>query len=206
MMAVGVASPSAQGQAITRTVTSATVAYTTTGDGPSTHHTRKATMATAITMGTNTPATLSARRCAGALVPCASSTRRTICASAVSVPTAFASNVNEPVVLMVPPNTSSPGCLATGIGSPVSIASLTLDSPSMTTPSTGSVSPGRTNTLSPTSTNSTATSTSWPPRCTVAVLGRSARRRRMAWEVCPLARASSSRPRRMSAMMAFTPS
>ena len=37
-----------------------------------------------------------------------------------------------------------PGCFATGIGSPVSIERSTLERPSVTTPSTGTCSPGRT--------------------------------------------------------------
>ena len=51
----------------------------------------------------------SARRCIGAFEPCASSTRRTICASAVSRPTCVARKTNEPVLFSVAPMTWSPG-------------------------------------------------------------------------------------------------
>ena len=71
----------------------------------------------------------------------------------------------------------------------------------MTTPSTGIFSPGRTMTTSPTCTSSTGTSTSLPSRSTRAVFAFSPRSLRMASEVWPFARASSSRPSRMSAMI-----
>ena len=171
------------------------------GDGPNTSHTTSVTVAMTMTAGTNQAAITSASRAMGGLDPCACSTRRTICASAVSLPTLVARNVNEPVVFMVAPMTSSPGCLPTGIGSPVSMLSSTGDTPSSTTPSTGTFSPGRTTTRSPTSTWATGTSVSEPPRTTRAVLGCRPMRALMAAPVCPLARASSSRPSRISVMM-----
>ena len=79
-IAVGVASPSAQGQAMIRTVMSATVEKTSAGSGPKSNHAMNAAMAMAITIGTNTPATWSAKRWIGAFVDCASSTSCTICA------------------------------------------------------------------------------------------------------------------------------
>ncbi len=48
---------------------------------------------------------------------------------------------------------------------------LTLDAPEITSPSIGTFSPGRTTTSSPTSTRSTGTRTSRPPRSTVASAG-----------------------------------
>ncbi len=56
--------------------------------------------------------------------------------------------------------TSSPGPFPTGMDSPVSMDSSTAERPSVTTPSTGIFSPGRTITRSPTSTSSTGTSIS----------------------------------------------
>ena len=55
-----------------------------------------------------------------------------------------------PLVLMVAPITLSPGRLVTGNGSPVSMDSSRALSPSSTTPSTGTFSPGRTRNASPT--------------------------------------------------------
>ena len=154
-----------------------------------------------ITVGTNQPAITSASRAIGGLEPCASSTSFTICASAVSAPTRVALNVNEPVLLTVPPMTSSPASLSTGIGSPVSIDSSTAEAPVVSTPSTGTRSPGRTRTRSPTSTSPTGRSVSMPSRITRAVRGCRPIRRRMASPVWPLARASSMRPSRMRVMI-----
>jgi len=143
----------------------------------------------------------SARRAMGGFDPCACSTRRTICASAVSLPTREALKVKVPVVLSVPPMTSSPASLRTGIGSPVSIDSSTAEAPSTTTPSTGTFSPGRTRTRSPTATAAMGTSVSTPSRTTLAVRGCRPMSLRTASPVWPLARASSRRPRRINEMM-----
>src|SRR3712207_8854422 len=48
---------------------------------------------------------------------------------AVSSPTLVASNLNDPLVFMVAPMTSSPSRFVTGMDSPVIIASSTADSP-----------------------------------------------------------------------------
>ena len=154
-----------------------------------------------MTTGTKYAAITSASRAIGGLDPCACSTRRTICARAVSEPTLVARKVNEPVVFMVAPITSSPGCLPTGMGSPVSMDSSTDEEPTSTRPSTGTFSPGRTTTRSPTRTWAMGTSVSAPPRITRAVLGCSPISALIAAPVCPLARASSRRPSRMSVMM-----
>ena len=206
MMAVGVARPRAQGQAMMSTETKATRAMVNrVGSGAATYQTANVAMATHSTTGVKTPLMTSARRAIGALAPCASCTSCTICWSAVSRPTLVASKRNEPVLLSVAPNTSSPGPFSTGRLSPVSIASSTVDVPSATTPSTGIFSPGRTITVSPGTTSSTGMSISrgcpstW--RTTRAVLACRSISRRIASLVCPLARDSSSRPKRMRAMI-----
>ncbi len=154
-----------------------------------------------MTAGTKYAAITSARRAMGGLDPWACSTRRMICARAVSAPTLVARKVNEPVVFMVAPMTSSPARLVTGSGSPVSMDSSTGEAPDVTTPSTGTFSPGRTSTASPTRTSAMGTSVSTPSRSTRAVRGCRPMRALMAAPVWPLARASSSRPKRISVMM-----
>jgi len=94
--------------------------------------------------------------------------------------------------------TSLPGPLSTGRLSPVTIASLTAEAPSTTSPSTGIFSPGRTRTRSPTAISLTGTTASAPSRMTVASRGARRSRARTASEVCPRARASRKRPRVMS--------
>jgi hypothetical protein len=75
-IAVGVAKPIAQGQAMTVTDTAATNALATS---PATmNQPKKVAAASKRTMGTNTAATLSARRCIAGLVACASSINRAI--------------------------------------------------------------------------------------------------------------------------------
>ena len=76
-IAVGVANPSAQGHAMISTVMRATVAKIAAGCGPRSNQITNAPIASAITIGTNTPATRSARRWIGALVACAASTSGT---------------------------------------------------------------------------------------------------------------------------------
>ena len=71
-------------------------------------------------------------------------------ARAVSSPTFVTLIVSAPLPFIAPPITSDFTSLLTGFDSPVSIDSLTLDSPLITTPSVGIVEPGRTNTRSPT--------------------------------------------------------
>ncbi len=70
-------------------------------------------------------------------------------ASAVSSPTFVTRTRSEPCSFTVPPITSDFGPFPTGRDSPVIIASLTLDSPSATSPSAGTLAPGRTSTKSP---------------------------------------------------------
>ena len=84
-------------------------------------------MAMLITIGTKMLAMTSASRCTGALLPCASSTSRTMRARVVSLPILVASNRKLPVLLIVAPMTSSPGFLSTGMLSPVIIDSSRLE-------------------------------------------------------------------------------
>ena len=132
MMAVGVANPMAQGQAMTRTPTAFVSAWTKAGAGPQPHQIPNVTAAMARIIGTNTEATRSARRWIGAFDPCASSTSPMIRASTVSLPTCVARNVKLPVRLMDPPTTVAPGPFSSGRLSPVSIDSSTVDAPSTT--------------------------------------------------------------------------
>ena len=121
-------------------------------------------------------------------------TSSTIWASTVSAPTRLTRKVKLPLRFIEAPITASPAALATGVGSPVSIDSSTQELPSLTSPSTGIFSPGRTCTRSPTTTIDTGTSTGCPSRSTRALGGCSCSSRRIASEVWPRALASSSRP------------
>ena len=198
-MAVGVASPNAQGQAMISTATKLRSAKTMAGAGPHRSQTANVSSETPITAGTKTAATWSASRWMGALEPCASSTSRTICASTVSRPTRVARMVKLPVLLSVAPKTESPAALSTGRLSPVSIDSSSVEWPSVMAPSTGTFSPGRTSTRSPMATSCTGMSTVSPSRHTRAVLACRPMSLRMASEVWPRARASSRRPRTIKA-------
>ena len=111
-----------------------------------------ASTATAITAGTNQPATRSASRWIGARERCAAATICTICASIVSRPTFSARMTKPPLRLIVPPMTLAPPSLLTGIDSPVTIDSSSVERPSISSPSTGTLSPGRTRSRSPTAT------------------------------------------------------
>ena len=124
-----------------------------------------------MTAGTNQAATRSASRCIGARLRCARLTCCTICASTVSLPTRSARITNDPVPFTVPPMTWLPGSFSTGIDSPVIMDSSIAPVPSMTIPSTGTLSPGRTRRISPGFTFSTGISSSLLPRTTRAVLG-----------------------------------
>ena len=192
MIAVGVARPSAQGQAITSTATAFTRAFVKSP--VKIHQPAKATSAMAVTTGTKMAEIRSARRCTGAFEPCACSTMRMMPASSVWLPTPVARHWMRPSPFTVAANTLSPGCLAAGRLSPVSMASLTLEAPSTTSPSTGTLSPGRTTKTSPGFRLATGTSMSSPSRSTRAVCGCRRISASMAAEVFALARASSSFP------------
>ena len=96
MIAVGVARPIAQGQAMMRTAIAVDSANGRLGSGPKSSQTAKVRAATPSTAGTNQPVTRSATRWIGAFEPCARSTRLTIWASVVSRPTRSARMTNEP--------------------------------------------------------------------------------------------------------------
>ncbi len=171
-----------------------------TGSPPSSHQPAKVSAAAAITAGTNTAEMRSASRWIWPLPAWACSTSRTICARAVSAPTAVARTVSSPLALRVAPATRSPAVFSTGMLSPVSIDSSTALSPSTTSPSTGTFSPGRTRTRSPTATSSTGTRTSSPSRTTRACLAPSSSSARIAWPARPRARASNQRPSERNAI------
>jgi hypothetical protein len=179
MIAVGVARPSASGQAMMTTVIARVMAKIRLA--PATQYQpTKVTRPKRTAAATSHCEARSARRCAGALEFCASCTSLTICASAVSAPTLVARKRKVPVLLMVAPMTSSPGLFSTGTLSPVIMDSSTLDSPSVTTPSTGILSPGRIRTMSSITTSEVGTSSSCPSRMTVAMGGARSRSARIA--------------------------
>ena len=196
MIAVGVASPSAHGQAMISTATAAVNA--SSAAAPSSSHTASVPIATRMTTGTKMPEIRSARRCTGAFEPCASATSRAICASAVSLPTFVASTTSRPEVFTVAPNTVSPTLTSTGTGSPVSIDTSTADAPSTTRPSVAIFSPGRTTKRSPTASASIGTSAPDSSRAVFTPIERSA------CSASPervRARASNHFPRSSSVMM-----
>ena len=101
------------------------------------------------------------------------------------------------ILLMVAPMTVPPTRLVTGIDSPVSIDSSTADSPSMISPSTGILFPGRKMTTSPTTTSAVGSSISLPSRSTVALGGARSRSALRAADAPARARISSQCPSRM---------
>ena len=194
--AVGVASPSAHGQAMISTATAAVNAKVALSPLPS----QKPSVASArpITTGTNTPATRSASRCTGALPPCASVTSFAICASVVSAPTRVARTTSRPPALTVAPATESPGPTSTGTDSPVSMLTSTAELPCSTSPSVATFSPGRTTKTSPGRSSSTGTRRSVPSAFrTAASLAPSSSSAVIAAPALRFARASNQRPARM---------
>ena len=189
-IAVGVARPSAQGQAMMRTDANATVAKSARGSGPTTYQTTQVATAIARTTGTKTPEMRSASFWIGGLEACACSTSRAICASAVRLPTAVASMSIAPSTLRVPPMTRSPGPFSTGSDSPVTIDSSTDARPARTLPSTGIASPGLTRSRSPTATSARGTSRSTPSRTRRAIRGARSSSWRTAADVLLRARVS----------------
>ncbi len=196
--AVGVASPSAHGQAMISTATAAVNAAV--GPSPSASHTASVPSASAMTAGTNTAEIRSASRCAAALPFCASSTRRAIRASWVSAPTFSASTTIRPPALTVAPVTGEPGPTSTGTDSPVSSDASIAEPPSRTTPSVATFSPGRTTKCSPTANSATGMRTSRPSRSTATSFAPSSSSARSAAPARRLARASKYRPARMNAV------
>ena len=74
MIDIGVARPSAQGQAMMRTLTAATSPNASLGSGPQIAQAMNASTATTMTRGTNQPETWSASRWIGARLRWASAT------------------------------------------------------------------------------------------------------------------------------------
>ena len=198
-IAVGVARPSAHGQATASTATAGKSAAA--ASRPAARCATKAPAATSSTAGTNTAETRSARRCAEACEDCASATSLAMRASVVSSPARSQATSSEPCRFTVPAKTRAPGVFSTGIGSPVSIDSSTLPAPLRTTPSTGSRSPGRTRTSSPGRTRAIGTSRSAPPSTRCAISGRRPSSRPSASCVRPFARSSRWRPSSAKATM-----
>ena len=190
--AVGVARPSAQGQATIRTATAALKA--TVAPPPATSQPARVSSERTITTGTKTAETRSARRCTSALPFCASSTRRAIRASWVSAPTRVARTTSRPPAFTQAPVTSLPGPTSTGTGSPVSIEASTAEVPVSTTPSVATFSPGRTTKASPTASCSAGTCVSTPSRSTLTCLAPSDISARSAAPERRLARDSNHRP------------
>ena len=100
-MAVGVARPKAHGQEITST--EIPMERANSAEYPNNSQTILAATAMEITIGTNTPLTLSASFAIGALEELASSTSLMIWAKAVSSPTCVARNLIYPDLLMPAP-------------------------------------------------------------------------------------------------------
>ncbi|MCY1531504.1 hypothetical protein D9M68_667320 [compost metagenome] len=123
-------------------------------------------------------------------------------ASTVCEPTFSDCMTSAPLVFSVAPMSLSPTRLVTGSGSPVSIDSSTALPPSITTPSTGTFSPGRTRSLSPTCTWPMGTSSSVPSApIRRAVLGASPSSDLIAAEVCERALSSRIWPSKVSEMI-----
>ena len=113
MIDVGVARPSAHGQAMISTATVLSRARLKAGCGPSSEPRNEGQARRS--PGRPARSSRSRRRRGAGWAPCCPAppaTSRTIWARTVSRPTRVARNVNEPVVLSVPPITSSPAALA----------------------------------------------------------------------------------------------
>ena len=143
--ATGVASDSAHGQVTTSTDT----AIHSARDGSICIHSSAAVAASSRMAPTNQPAA----RCVSSIQrgrsPDARSIRLTMAASAVSLPTRVTRRCNALPLLTDPPISAAPAVFATGRLSPLSSASLRVAPALSSTPSAGSVSPGRTSKRSP---------------------------------------------------------
>mmetsp|Transcript_16482 Transcript_16482/g.49214 ORF Transcript_16482/g.49214 Transcript_16482/m.49214 type:complete len:220 (-) Transcript_16482:662-1321(-) len=212
MTAVGVARPSAQGQATTRTATPKSKAKRR---GRSSSYQRrgmslasarpsqrqKAPSAQSTTPATKWRATRSARASIFVLDAWASSTRRTMPANNESSPTASTQARRTPgPAFVVPPKTRSPLRFGTGSDSPVSMDSSAVVSPKVTTASAGTAAPGATLTTSPRRSEAASTTSSASSTTTTASRGRSDRSACSASDVRPLAADSRRLPRSTNAI------
>ena len=116
MMAAGVASPKAQGQATTNTEMAANNPVC---GCPSPHQTASVSSASATTAGTKIAETRSTSLCTGALEFWACRTKATMRPKVDSRPTAVVSTRNKPSPLVEPARMRSCGALSTGRDSPV---------------------------------------------------------------------------------------
>jgi len=132
--------------------------------------------------------------------PWASSTSLMIRASVVSSPIRVALMTIEPLRLIAPPVSGSPGDLSTGMDSPESIDSSTEVTPSTATPSEGMRAPGLMRRRSPTFTCTAGISRSSPSSILIAVSGAS----RMSSRIAPEARRRERPSRYFPSMMRAT--
>ena len=139
---MGVARPSAHGQAMISTATAAVNAWVT--PWPAIKWPTSARTATTMTTGTKTWEILSTSRCTGAWEDWASLTSCAICASVVFSPTRVASTTRRPDVFNVAPVTTAPSVTSTGTDSPVNNDASIAELPLITRPSVATFSPGRT--------------------------------------------------------------
>ena len=199
--AVGVASPSAQGQAMMSTLMNVVRAKAAGLLSGKRVQNRAEAMARMTTVGTKILDMRSASCCICGLEPRACSTRATICDSRVWLPTFWAMILRVPSWLMLPAKTWLPLVLAAGMGSPVMADSSMWELPERTLPSMGMRSPGLMMTKSPSRISAASTVISWLFRMTVAWEGCSERRSLMACALRFLARSSRYFPRRIRVMM-----
>jgi hypothetical protein len=161
MIAVGVARPSAQGQAITSTATALISACSQSPLKAS--QPKKVSSAMPSTTGTNTALTRSTMRWIGALAAWADSTMRMMRASVVSAPIAPVRTCSTPSLVDRTAGDRSPTALATGRLSPVISDSSTWLRPSMIAVDGHPLARADT-TMSPTATCSTGVEISAPSR------------------------------------------
>ncbi len=162
MMDIGVARPSAQGQAMIRTATAAMRPCANRGSGPTSIQINEGQDGDRDHHGDEPAGHFVRKPLNGSADRCASATILTIWDSMVSRPTLPASMMKPPVWVHGTPDQVAPTALVTGIDSPVIIDSSTELRPSSIVPSTGTFSPGRTLSLSPTATASSPMSSSVP--------------------------------------------
>ena len=158
MSAIGVANPSAQGQAMSSTATAERSPIP--HPPPRRIQSRSVKTATPRMTGTKTDATRSANCCTGARLRWAWATVAMIPESSVPAPEESTFIRKLPCRLRVPSETREPASFSTGSGSPVSIDSSTELHPSEIVPSAGIFPPGRMRTTSPALSSATAISRS----------------------------------------------
>ena len=142
-------------------------------DAPRNCHTTSVTAPATMATPVRVRAARSARCWALDFDLCASATSRMIPESFVFSPVPVTWMRREPPPLIVAAMTSSPSCFFTGLDSPVIMASLRSLVPFWTRPSAGTLSPGRTSTMSPSRSSLTGTVSSPCSETRVAVSGSS---------------------------------